>query len=56
MSETEKLQMLHQRAVFNEVLTAEEQTALQNWYDKLDHEEEMMLKNSSENRKYQNEK
>ncbi len=27
-------------------MTAEEQTALQNWYENLDHEEELILNNS----------
>lgn len=43
MNETEKLQMLHQRAVKGEYLDEEEQTALQNWYDHLDREEGSLL-------------
>lgn len=46
MSETEKMQILHQRAVKGEVLTAEEQTKLQNWYETLDREEDLILNNS----------
>lgn len=46
MSGTEKMQELHQRAVKGEVLTAEEQTALQKWYEILDREEDSILNNS----------
>lgn len=37
---------LHQSAVKGEVLTAEEQKALQNWYETLDREEDAILNNS----------
>ena len=45
MNETEKMQRLHQLAVNGETLTAEEQTALQNWYEILDCEEDSILNN-----------
>jgi hypothetical protein len=40
------MQKLHQAAVKGEVLTAEEQKALQNWYEILDREEDSILNNS----------
>ena len=40
------MQSLHQSAVKGEVLTAEEQKALQNWYEILDQEEDSILNNS----------
>jgi hypothetical protein len=40
------MQRLHQSAVKGEVLTAEEQKALQNWYEILDQEEDSLLNNS----------
>ena len=46
MNETEKMQTLHQRSVSGEGLTANEQTDLQNWYEKLDREEDSFLNNS----------
>jgi hypothetical protein len=46
MSETEKMQRLHQLAVKGESLTAEETAALQNWYETLDREEDSILNNS----------
>ena len=39
------MQRLHQAAVKGEVLTAEEQNALQNWYEILDQEEDSLLNN-----------
>jgi len=41
-----KMQKLHQLAVQGEILTIEEQTKLQNWYETLDHEEDLILNNS----------
>jgi len=49
MDEVKKLQRLHQLAVKGEALTMEEQAALQNWYEILDHEESLMLNQSAEN-------
>lgn len=46
MNELDKMQRLHQKAVSGEILTAEDQIALQNWYDKLDAEEDLILNNS----------
>ncbi len=46
MNDTEKMQRLHQLAVKGETLTAEEQTALQNWYETLDREEDSILNDS----------
>ena len=46
MNNTEKMQRLHQLAVKGETLTAEEQTALQNWYEILDREEDSILNDS----------
>ncbi len=46
MSETEKLQSLHQRSVNGEVLTEQERIALQSWYDKLDREEDLEINKS----------
>ena len=46
MSETKKMQELHQLAVKGELLTAEENAALQNWYENLDREEDSILNNS----------
>ncbi|HEV8157699.1 MAG TPA: hypothetical protein VGP58_01625, partial [Pyrinomonadaceae bacterium] len=46
MKEAKKLQRLHQLSVKGEILTATEQTALQNWYKTLDREEELILNNS----------
>lgn len=43
MTDTEKMQQLHHRASLGETLSAEESTALQNWYDALDLEEEAMF-------------
>lgn len=40
------MQRLHQSAVKGEVLTAEEQKALQNWYEILDREEDLILNDS----------
>lgn len=40
------MQRLHQSAVKGEILTAEEQKALQNWYEILDREEDAILNNS----------
>ncbi len=40
------IQKLHQSAVKGEVLTAEEQTDLQNWYEILDREEDSILNDS----------
>ena len=45
MNETGKMQTLHQRSVMGESLTIAEQTALQNWYEKLDREEDSFLNN-----------
>ena len=47
MSKNElNMQRLHQSAVKGEVLTAEEQKALQNWYEILDREEDSILNTS----------
>ena len=46
MNDTEKMQRLHQLAVKGEALTAEEQTALQNWYEISDREEDSILNDS----------
>lgn len=46
MNETEKMQNLHQLAVKNEILSVQEQSALQNWYDVSDREEELILNDS----------
>ena len=46
MSETNKMQKLHQLAVKGEVLTAEENAVLQNWYETLDREEDSILNDS----------
>ena len=51
MSETKKMQNLHQRAVKGETLTAEEQTKLQNWYQTLDREEDAILNGSKSDTK-----
>lgn len=40
------MQRLHQSAVNGEILTAEEQKVLQNWYELLDREENSILNNS----------
>lgn len=53
MNETEKMQRLHQLAVKGETLTAEEQTALQNWYETSDREEDSMINRSLENKNSQ---
>jgi hypothetical protein len=46
MDEREKMQRLHQLSVKGSPLTAEEQTALQNWYETLDREEDAILNDS----------
>ena len=46
MNETEKMQTLHQRSVRGESLTANEQAALQGWYETLDREEDSILNDS----------
>lgn len=46
MKEIEKMQRLHQLSFKGESLTAEEQTALQNWYETLDREEDAILNDS----------
>jgi hypothetical protein len=46
MSEIETMQKLHQLSVKGEVLSAEEQTALQNWYEISDREEDLLLNKS----------
>ncbi|MBA4120863.1 MAG: hypothetical protein H0X72_00170 [Acidobacteria bacterium] len=46
MNEAKKMQRLHQLSVKGETLTAVEQTALQNWYENLDREEELILNDS----------
>ncbi len=46
MSKAKKMQRLHQLSVKGETLTAVEQTALQNWYENLDREEELILNDS----------
>jgi hypothetical protein len=43
MSETEMMQKLHQLSATGKVLSAEENTALQNWYETLDSEEDKLL-------------
>ena len=47
MTETEKMQQLHHRAVMGEELSPDEQTALQNWYDELDREEDLLINKNS---------
>ncbi len=54
MNEAKKLQRLHQLSVKGEILTATEQTALQNWYETLDREENSILNQSSENKSSRN--
>lgn len=46
MDKLKRMQKLHQLAVKGEALTAEDQTALQNWYQTLDREEDLILNNS----------
>lgn len=46
MTETEKMQQLHHRATIGEELSPDEQKNLQNWYDKLDREEESINRNN----------
>lgn len=46
MNETKRMQRLHQSAVEGETLTADEQVALQNWYETLDREEDLILNDS----------
>ncbi len=46
MSETETMQKLHQLSVKGESLSAEERTALQNWHETLDREEDLLLNKS----------
>ncbi len=46
MTETEKMQQLHHRATIGEELSPDEQKDLQNWYDKLDREEEFINRNN----------
>lgn len=46
MDEMGKMRTLHQRSVMGESLTIAEQTELQNWYEKLDREEDSFLNNS----------
>lgn len=46
MSDTKKMQALHQRSVSGKKLTGEESIALQNWYDALDREENSLINNS----------
>lgn len=43
MNESKKMQNLHQRAALGETLTAQEQTALRDWYKTLDREEDSIL-------------
>lgn len=43
MTFEEKAQKLHDRATRGEQLPAEEQTALQNWYDDLDRAEDLLI-------------
>jgi len=43
------MQRLHQLSVKGEILTATEQTALQNWYETLDREEALILNDSQPN-------
>ncbi len=54
MNETEKMQRLHQLAVKGEILSVQEQSALQNWYEILDREEDSMLNRSIKNQSSQN--
>lgn len=42
MSESERMQQLHHRASAGKKLTADEETALQDWYDRLDREEALI--------------
>ncbi len=46
MSETETMRKLHQLSVTGKILSAEEQTVLQNWYESLDNEEDKFLNKS----------
>lgn len=46
MTETEKMQHLHHQATIGEELSPDEQKELQNWYDKLDREEEFINRNN----------
>ena len=46
MNDMEKMQTLHLRSVKGESLTAEEKAALQNWYETLDREEDLILNDS----------
>ncbi len=46
MNETEKMQMLHLRSVQGEILTAEESSELQIWYENSDRQESSILNNS----------
>lgn len=48
MSENEKMQKLHQKVVIGEFLTQDEQIALQNWYDALDKQEDLLFNNSQQ--------
>ncbi|CAN5858338.1 hypothetical protein BH20ACI4_BH20ACI4_13030 [soil metagenome] len=46
MNETEEMQMLHLRSVQGEILTAEESSELQIWYENSDRQESSILNNS----------
>ena len=46
INDTEKMQRLHQLSVAGKTLTEEENSALQNWYETLDREEDSILNNS----------
>jgi hypothetical protein len=48
MSETETMQKLHQLSITGKVLSAEEQAALQNWYETLDSEEDKLKPENSQ--------
>jgi hypothetical protein len=48
MNLEEKAQKLHDRATRGEQLLAEEQTALQNWYDELDRAEDLLINKNTD--------
>jgi hypothetical protein len=46
MIESKEMQKLHQSAIAGASLTSEEQTLLQNWYQELDRDEDLILNDS----------
>lgn len=46
MIKSEEMQKLHQSAIAGASLTSEEQTLLQNWYQELDRDEDLILNDS----------